>query len=60
VFLHINLFKRFPEVNNLATKKQKAAKRAKKDQETNDNIQKPVEEVKESENKTKKQDKKRK
>ena len=60
MFLNINLFKRFPEVNNLATKKQKAAKRAKTDQETNNNIQKPVEEVKESEDKTKKQDKKRK
>ena len=44
----------------MATKKQKAAKRAKTDQETNNNIQKPVEEVKESEDKTKKQDKKRK
>ncbi len=60
MFLCINLFKRFPEVNSLATKKQKAAKRAKKDQETNGNIQKPVEENKESKDKTKKQDKNRK
>ena len=44
----------------MATKKQKAAKRAKNDPETNGNIQKPVEENKESKDKTKKQDKKRK
>jgi hypothetical protein len=44
----------------LATKKQKAAKRAKEDQKTNGNTKKPVEEVKEPEDKTKKQDKKRK
>jgi hypothetical protein len=44
----------------LATKKQKAAKRAKKDQETNDKIKQPVEEVQESDDKIKKQDKKRK
>jgi hypothetical protein len=42
------------------TKKQKATKRAKKDQETNDKIKQPVEEVKESNDKIKKQDKKRK
>jgi hypothetical protein len=44
----------------LATKKQKAAKRDKIDKETNDKIQKPVEEVKESDDKIKQQDKKRK
>jgi hypothetical protein len=44
----------------LATKKQKAAKRAKEDQKTNGNTKKPVEEVQGPEDKTKKQDKKRK
>jgi hypothetical protein len=48
------------EVHNLATKKQKAAKRDKIDKETNDKIKKPVEEVKESDDKTKEQEKKRK
>lgn len=44
----------------MATKKQKAAKRDKADKENNDKIKKPVEEVKESANKIKEQDKKRK
>lgn len=44
----------------MATKKQKAANRAKKDQETNGKIKQPAEEVKESDDKIKKQDKKRK
>jgi hypothetical protein len=44
----------------LATKKQKAAKRDKKDKETNDKIKKPVEEAKESGDKIKEQDKKKK
>ena len=42
------------------TKKQKAAKRDKKDSEMNDKIKKPVEEVKESNDKIKEHDKKRK
>ncbi|MGB9927460.1 MAG: hypothetical protein ACPK85_03520 [Methanosarcina sp.] len=44
----------------MATKKQKAAKRDKKEKETNVNVKKPVAEIKESEDKSKKQDKKRK
>ncbi|MDY9925905.1 hypothetical protein [Methanosarcina sp.] len=44
----------------MATKKQKAAKRDKMDKETNGKVQKPVEEVKVPDNKTKEQDKKRK
>jgi hypothetical protein len=48
------------EGHNLATKKQKAAKRDKIEKETNDKIKKPVEEVKEADDKAKKQDKKRK
>lgn len=44
----------------MATKKQKAAKRAKNNPETSDKIKQPVEEVKESDDKIKKQDKKRK
>ncbi len=44
----------------MATKKQKAAKRAKADQETNDKIKKPVEEVKVTNDKIKEPDKKRK
>ena len=50
----------YSEVHNLATKKQKAAKRDKNDKENNDKIKKPVEEIKESANKIKEQDKKRK
>jgi hypothetical protein len=45
---------------NLATKKQKAAKRDKQDKETNGKTKTPVEEVKVPENKTKEKDKKRK
>jgi len=44
----------------LATKKQKAAKRDKKDKETSDLIKQPVEEVRELDDKIKGQDKKRK
>jgi hypothetical protein len=44
----------------LATKKQKAARRDKKDKETSDIIQQPVEKVRELDDKIKGQDKKRK
>ncbi|WP_158024154.1 hypothetical protein [Methanosarcina horonobensis] len=42
----------------MATKKQKAAKRDKIDKETNNKTKKPVEEVKQPDNKIKVQDKK--
>ena len=48
------------EIDNLVTKKQKAAKRDKIDKETSGKIIKPVEEVKESDNKVKEPNKKRK